>query len=139
MSFLKKIFKKKKGGTMLGNLIRGVAKKVSGGKLGTGKHMLKDDKSTEPDPKLIKVGSQVGDLANQLLTPVITEALTGNPVKSIDKGLLTDTMEAVTDTAVDSFWDSLKKKWYLLALPFGLILFAIWYARQPKKARRSYR
>lgn len=36
MSFLKKIFKAKEGGTMVGNLLRGASNQVSGGLLGNG-------------------------------------------------------------------------------------------------------
>lgn len=47
MGFFKNLFKKKKGGTLLGNLVRGVANKASGGILGNGVQLAKNDAKIE--------------------------------------------------------------------------------------------
>lgn len=45
MSFFKDLFKRKPGGTFLGNLLRSAAHTASGGMLGNGAMMLKSDES----------------------------------------------------------------------------------------------
>jgi hypothetical protein len=45
MAFLGGLFKRKPGGTMLGNLIRGAANKASGGVLGNGSMMITQDQA----------------------------------------------------------------------------------------------
>lgn len=51
-SFLKKVFKAKKGGTFVGNLIRGAANKVSGGILGNG--VMRDQRDAKAEAKEAK-------------------------------------------------------------------------------------
>lgn len=47
MGFFSNIFKKKKGGTFFGNLVRGVANTATGGILGTGKELATWQAKTE--------------------------------------------------------------------------------------------
>lgn len=55
MSFFKNIFKKKPGGTFVGNLIRGVANKYSFGLLGNGAMMLKEGETAQNNDSAARV------------------------------------------------------------------------------------
>lgn len=49
MSFISKLFKRKPGGTVIGNLIRGVANTASGGVLGNGQMMITQQDADKRD------------------------------------------------------------------------------------------
>lgn len=53
-SAFKDLFKRKEGGTVVGNLLRGALNNVSGGLLGNGVFMLKDGQTEEQNQKQIE-------------------------------------------------------------------------------------
>lgn len=106
MSFLSKIFKKKKGGTLVGNLIRGVANSASGGILGNGQNMKKDEPSEQIQLPITQnptyqAGQNIGQKVNDAVYQI-------PQVQQIQ-------------ASVQKEW--LKKNWYLLAFPLLLILY----------------
>lgn len=107
MGFLGKLFKRKKGGTLVGNLIRGVANTASGGILGNGQQLLKD----EPEQKVLlpqnptyQAGQNIGTNINDQIQQI--------PV--------------VVQYKQNAIVDSLKKNWYLVLFPVLLLLFLMW-------------
>lgn len=137
MGFLKKLFKKKKGGTKLGNLIRGVANKVSGGKLGTGKNMLKVDEVPNDDlsqatASLIKTGSyKDGSVVGAQLVDIASNAINNG----LDKERGTDSLlggglaildnfgqKTATDYTKNRVMDFIKKYWVWVVFPVGLVI-----------------
>lgn len=52
MGLFKNVFKRKEGGTFLGNMVRGVARQYSGGLLGNGMMMLKPGQSAKSNNEL---------------------------------------------------------------------------------------
>lgn len=74
MSFLSNLFKRKPGGTVVGNLLRTVASTVTGGILGNGAMMLKQEETPqEADARLLQgVGAGVVAAQQTALQPAIT-------------------------------------------------------------------
>jgi hypothetical protein len=140
MGFFKKLFKRKKGGTMFGNLLRGAASAATGGVLGSGAGLaaweakqensdpanaLRTFNLTGSMPAQGNNGRQIGrDLLNNVIIPN-----TGNGTQT------NSTMGASIMTA------QMKKKWYI---PVGIILlvisatYFIVNGRKGKKGRRAY-
>lgn len=106
MGFFKNIFKRKKGGTKLGNLIRGVASSSTGGMLGSGQGLARweaKQEGREPIqalPALTSKGyKQLGeDLINKQVVPLMANGGGNSPM--IGESVL---------------MHSLKKNWYLVA------------------------
>lgn len=68
MSVLSKIFKRKPGGTFVGNLIRNQVKTLSGGLLGNGAMLLKEDnKTVEPGALLPQHNESIIEKSKQAL------------------------------------------------------------------------
>jgi hypothetical protein len=108
MGFLSKVFKKKKGGTLFGNLIRGVANTASGGILGNGAQMLKDSPA---DKVILPVSQNPTYVGGQNIGQTVNEQIQQIPqVQSIQN-------------SVQMQW--VKKNWYLLAMPVLLILYLL--------------
>lgn len=127
MGFFKNIFKKKKGGTFFGNLIRGVSSKATGGILGSGAELAKweaEQAQKEQDAMLkqqientsaYKAGSAIGLTAK----PYVDGALASPPVENAKKAMILD-------------W--LKANWLKIIVPIVLLTgLIIWLFRRKKK------
>lgn len=111
MSFFKDLFKRKPGGTFVGNLIRGVANKASYGLLGNGLFKLKEGESP--------------DESNE------------NAKDAIAQGVAYTNKVAGTDGAQkDVFFMYLKQYWYYVAVPFGVVV--LYLMSRNKSNRRRY-
>lgn len=131
MGFLKKMFKKKPGGTFFGNLVRGTASKYTGGILGNGKHMVPlqgDDAPTQTQ----EIGRLTGETAGTYAETKIGADRLLNRITSSTGGKnvldsITDVLGDIgTTTADKSFKGLLKKYWWLaiiLAIPIIWLIF----------------
>lgn len=97
MAFLKNLFKRKPGGTFVGNLIRGAANKFSGGLLGNGAMMIKPDETPQQaDTRLIKsVGSGVAAFDNMASQSVRTDEVTQTVTEKLKSGAETQKKPAL--------------------------------------------
>jgi hypothetical protein len=112
MSFLGGIFKKKPGGTLFGNLLRSGASMATGGLLGSGKNMIPLD--APPPPPIMS------NNVEKLVTNI-----TGIG------GALGDAAGKAANGATKEW---LKKNWWMLAIPGGLVIVLAFMAF--KKGRR---
>ena len=144
MSFFKKLFKRKKGGTFIGNLIRGVANKATGGILGNGVGLAKWEAKQEKkeynkavqdevnkrlkQSQAYNQGVNYGGQAMGQLTPMTQPYVGGLAPKSY-----TNETAATTTSAKD--W--LKKNWLMIAAPLVAIVTLVLYVtkNKPKKYR----
>lgn len=74
MGLFKNLFKRKKGGTLVGNLIRGVANSATGGILGNGSMLIKDEPVNNPtikvaNPNAYQIGQNLGVNATPYVKP----------------------------------------------------------------------
>jgi len=120
MSWISDIFKKKPGGSGVGNFIRGALNTVSGGLLGTGKNVLPANTSGSttytPQPN---IGS--------LFQPVV-------------KSVLESSQNDINNSANNTMKATLKKYWWVIALPFGtLIAIIIYISKSRNNGKKIYR
>lgn len=100
--FLKKVFKKKPGGTVVGNLIRLAANKATGGILGTGANRLPVTKDDGKGPAPAWFGENV---SAQPHTKSIQETIYGNNItatKDAVKRLPGDLVRQLVDNQTDA-------------------------------------
>lgn len=128
MGFFKKLFKKKKGGTFFGNLLRKGANVASGGILGNGVQLAKNDAKFEAQEMQAvlrareaqnaaanRIGTQLGTIAK----PHFQAALNSQPVEDAKK-------------AFTKAW--FKKNWWKLLVPIALVTgIVIWVVKRGKK------
>ena len=127
MAFLSNVFKKKPGGTMLGNLIRTTANKATGGVLGNGASIISQedfDKNTLTDLEFynryaktkngVVLDAYKNSAANQPQVP-----LPSDPLKTTKMGVI-------------KVW--LQKYWYVPILAFTALSTLVYFAiRKPTK------
>lgn len=112
MSFLKNIFKKKPGGTLVGNLLRVGVNKASGGIMGTGANMLPADSQASVNSAAADATAAIGQA--YLQTPQGT-ALAQSTVMS---------------------W--LKANWILIVLGLSAVGMAVYtFIINPKKGYKT--
>ena len=88
MSFLSGLFKRKPGGTFVGNLIRGAANKASGGLLGNGAMILKPNEApVEANNRLLQ-GVAAGVGVGQDVALTATPGFGDNAQQSLTKGAM---------------------------------------------------
>lgn len=140
MGFLSNIFKRKKGGTFVGNLLRGASSAMTGGILGNGSGLAKWEAKKEQE-ELEKLygkatfpavtgggvaydGRQVGqNLVNGVAVPAMASG---------SGGTNTNAGEAVV-------METLKKRWYIpTAILAALGGVAYWLGNKGKTRKRKY-
>lgn len=141
------LFKKKAGGTKVGNFIRGVASTATGGLLGAGANMIKLEPSQESHDALVKnaqitqTGNVVGQYLADKVTPVIQETvekLDDNPkAQSIIDGLRDAGLKLGKESMLRKVKDWLAKNWFFLLIPLGLLLYFLF--RRKSTGRRYAR
>lgn len=86
MGFFKSIFKKKKGGTLVGNLIRSVASGYTGGVLGSGANMIPLD--DEPQKQNVQTSQELAQkIVSKTINPQELEAVKDVKNKTFIEGL----------------------------------------------------
>lgn len=121
MGFFKNIFKKKKGGTFFGNLLRGASNKLSGGVLGNGKQLAKQDLKFEQ--------AEYDKLVRQ--SPAYKQgASAAQPLAS----RLENTAE-VKDAKKSLALAWIKKNWWMIVAPLVLIVGVTFFISK-RKAKR---
>jgi hypothetical protein len=94
MGFFKNLFKKKKGGTLVGNLIRGVASSASGGLLGQGRELAKweaqqeANKSKLAHPLAIKTSKKIPKFLSDRIAGLTGESPVETANWAIPSGVL---------------------------------------------------
>lgn len=124
MGFFSKIFKKKKGGTFFGNLIRGVASTATGGVLGSGKKLAEWQAKEEQKEYEQALAEQQALIKNS------AGYKQGADIAQPFSGVLTDSPEAkkLQNNQVKAW---LKRNWYIVAIPVvALVGAVIYFARR---------
>ena len=105
MGFFKKLFKRKKGGTFVGNLIRKVAKNKTGGILGNGAGLRRWERRQKAKEKQTMSRNIANDITQQLqLNPVMSRVSPRNTAirnRSIRTPQLQPQNNKVIDTIAD--------------------------------------
>ncbi len=112
MGFLKNIFKRKPGGTLVGNLLRGGSSAMTGGILGSGAGLAKweAEQAAKANQEYIRSISQNqgklmgGNMVNDVLVPGMANGSGNNP--NIGESVFLETM---------------KKRWYYVVGAVGVI------------------
>jgi hypothetical protein len=152
MGFLKGLFKRKPGGTLVGNLLRGVAKGASGGILGNGGMMIsqfdadKRDLSDDDFKKrygYAKNDQRALDYATSIAMDIAGSAWhAGLPNERFNASAgntstsTNNTEKAVNSVIKTSIGQFLKKWWWATLLPFGIGITAVIYFFKNKNKRR---
>lgn len=131
MGFLSNIFKKKKGGTFVGNLLRGGASAFTGGLLGSGAGLQKWEaeqaqKEQEQMFQQLAQQNQGYNVGQNLVKGVAVPAMANGGGNQPNVG------ESV-------FMETMKKRWYI---PAGVIAFvgglAYWVGNRGKKKKGKF-
>jgi len=124
MGFFSKIFKKKKGGTFFGNLLRKATGKstdnVNPNVKETDKQRYRREEPKWTDDIIKGLGDSVVNTVGKQLQPTAKSVIESKEVKEIQKDMLKD-------------W--LKKKWYYIAIPVTIIIGVVIYVTKVKKSR----
>lgn len=132
MGFFKKLFRKKKGGTFFGNLFRGAANKLTGGILGSGRQLAKNDAKIEQreyQAELNRLKAQAKRQATKDFQASKAYQL-GSSVASPFKGnvdKLSKNSEGAKAFQNQQVGAWLKRNWWKIALPFTAIIGAVVY------------
>lgn len=120
MSFFSNLFKRKPGGTVVGNLLRTVGNAIAPGVLGTGAMMIKPDETpAQSDARLAQgLGAGVVAAVNQANNPA--------PVYSGASTLQEFAQQAQTG-AVDQLWQKYKSG---ILIGFAAIAALIYFKRR---------
>jgi hypothetical protein len=144
MALLKTLFKKKAGGTFVGNLIRSTASKFSGG---ISDLVLKAPPLNAPSGSTEQIKNQqqlqvvesyakpLSQSLSKKVLPSINNAL-GNPSGSV-QDVATSLVESSTLTAMQTVKQQLKKYWWVLLIPGGLIIY--WIIKKVKNSKSGTR
>lgn len=114
----KNIFKRKPGGTTAGNLLRGVANKLSKGKLGNGGMMLKPDETIKEANN--RLSYQIGEASE-----TFNDSQFNTPKNLEDKTLL-------QSFEMGTMKNMLKTKWHIILIPVVLIGAIIYFITKKK-------
>ncbi|OUS02883.1 hypothetical protein A9Q86_02210 [Flavobacteriales bacterium 33_180_T64] len=132
MGFFSKLFKKKRGGSFFGNLIRGVANKATGGILGSGAQLQKREEQFQAraakeaeeqayknfkSTKSFNLGSQVG---NQLEPHVAKFTEDSDAAKKLQNKQV-------------KAW--LTRNWWKVAIPVVLVIAGIFLFKGKRKTK----
>lgn len=129
MGFLSGLFKRKKGGTKLGNMLRGVASTATGGLLGSGAGL----KAWEESQNL----SEIQDLKMQLMKA-------NQPNKGFQAGQnfvtkvalpLTEGGQPNPTIGQSVLTESLKKNWYFIAGGVLALVAGMYFIMKPKSKK----
>lgn len=139
MGFFKDIFKKKKGGTFVGNLIRKTAYEASGGLFGSGKGLNKWETSQGYNPTLFVKGGPpvVHDMAQNPddTDTIINELGTGLGKPFADK---INNSQTIKDAKMTLTMNWLKKNAVKIGIAIVAIVLASRYlGRKPKGVGRK--
>lgn len=120
----KDIFKRKEGGTLLGNMVRGVVNNASGGLLGNGALMLKP-------------GQTVAANNTAAAKAVGASAVTFNAVAGTSSGAAPASGSFGASVKSGAVLQWIKEHWYIVALPVVGVL-AWFIVRKNKKHSRKW-
>lgn len=128
MGFFKNIFKRKKGGTFFGNLIRGVASTATGGLLGTGKDLAEWQSKTEQKEY------QQALAENQRLIQQSVAFKQGSEIAQPFSQVITNSPEAKQlQNQQAKAWFT--RNWWVVAIPLVSIIALFAYILNSKKKR----
>ncbi len=131
MGFFKNIFKKKKGGTLFGNLIRGVANKASGGVLGNGEQLAKWEAEQAQKEQEAMVQQQILNSTAYKAGSVIG----AGAQPTIDKVANSDGVQDAKQTLIMAW---LKANAMKIVLPVILLtILIIWLIRRNRTAKKG--
>ena len=129
MGFFKNIFKKKEGGTFVGNLLRGTSSAMTGGLLGSGAELHKWEEEQRAKgllgstPPIQNQGYNAGqNLVQHVAIPAGVDGGSTNP--KIGESVLLY---------------SLKKHWWKIALAVLVLVFGVWYLSKPKGNKSTFK
>ena len=136
MGFFKNIFKKKKGGTLVGNLLRGVSSAATGGILGSGAGLAKWEAEQEQ--------KEMERLYGKASLPAVSGGGVAYDGRQIGRNLVNGVVVPAaasnggaggSNIGENVILETLKKRWYYVL--GGLIVFGglIWYVARPKGAK----
>jgi hypothetical protein len=133
MGFFKNIFKRKKGGTKVGNFLRGSASAMSGGLLGSGQGLAKWEaeqrgqispvSTIQPSQPFFSSPAYQGgqSLVNNTIPQMATSGNTP-PSPTVGSSIMRE---------------SLKKKWHVILLVAGALVGATYFITRKKGGRRK--
>lgn len=122
MAFLGSLFKKKPGGTLVGNLLRGAASNFTGGILGSGANRIEYGQ-TQTNAELAQSGAAT---------------VTSNVAGSLIAGAM-DTKEG-KELTKDTIIAWLKANWIKVLLPgLGLVALVVYLVKRGRRRARPYR
>lgn len=119
---LKDIFKRKPGGTFVGNLIRGAVQKYTGGALGNGALKISQD---EYDLKALTDADYQSKYGKTKTGVVLNNQPINKDILSVEQQADKFSEQSMDKLKKDSIIGYLKKYWYIALLPAGLLILAI--------------
>ncbi len=121
MGFFSNIFKKKKGGTVVGNFIRGVASTATGGVLGSGVGLANWEAEQEAK-KDAALKAELKDLRRQIDSKQLGADLVNSAVSN---GVASK--QSSPNMGENIVLETLKKHWYWFAGAMVVLALLIWF------------
>lgn len=139
MGFFKKLFKRKKGGTFFGNLLRKGANVASGGILGNGAGLANweaKQAQAEMDAEIAQMQEIKAQQEAKLkqLADSVGSAVGGQLKGVYDANVLNGTLPKQIQNQQAQAW--LKRNWYLVAVPVVALLGGMFYFANKSKSKR---
>lgn len=112
------LFKRKPGGTLIGNLLRGVAKNATGGALGNGAMMISQEDADRRDLSDNDFSAKYG----KTKTGVVLGTPANPNITSPEQSLTNSTKEQIAKAEKETYWKLAKKYWYY---PVGMLIVGL--------------
>lgn len=128
MSFISNIFKKKPGGTTVGNLIRGVASKATSGALGNGAGIITQEFFDKTQLTDIEFYNKYAKTKNGVALKEYKESSENQPQNAPDTSILTSTKKGVVMAWLTKFW-------YVVVLAVTALSVLLYFAFKKKKTK----
>ena len=122
MGFFNNLFKKKKGGTFVGNLIRGVANTATNGALGTGSELAQweydQQQQLQQQQQQQQTSTNLGNLIGSQLEPTVTNFVQNS-----------QTAKNLQNQQVSAWF---KRNVYYILAPVVLVVLYMFYKKKSK-------
>lgn len=125
MGFLKNIFKKKPGGTLLGNLVRGVSSAATGGILGSGANRIEVGQ-TQTNAQLAQAAAEAQN------TTYTNPTIAGLQAAAVTGVANTPQIQAAAATGI---MEKMKQNWVALVAVVAALFFGYQHYSNNKKTK----
>lgn len=133
MSFLGNLFKRKPGGTVIGNLLRTTAKTMTGGFLGNGTMMISQEDADKRDLSDAEFQAKYGKTKNNVILPAMSKLAATNQANAAAAAA------AAPNPKWEAFKGWFKQNWWMVVIPTSLLIAVLIAKKVMKKGKHRPR